>query len=122
MSEPDQRQVIPAGDQTTLDYLFPIVDLLIERGLVPVDEVTDHGFRPAPDAWRCPLRGVITPEDWAAVNERFVVPRTIVYIREAWVGGGTITDNLNYVDIIGARDPQEPPNVGHDLQWDRRAR
>lgn len=102
MSEPHARQVIPAGNHTTLDYLFPILDLLIERGHPPVSEKADHGFEPRPHGWECALIGRLTPEDWAATNERFVLPNRITYHPEAEGGYGLIRDGANYVDIFGA--------------------
>lgn len=120
MNHNDGRVVVPAGShEDAIAHLFPIVDLLIERGLQPVDEVMDHGFRPAPDGWRCPLLGVITPQDWEAVNDHFALPSSIAFMPWAWGGGGMIRDSANYVDIIGARDPLQPPNDGQEVQWAR---
>lgn len=110
---PDGRLIIPAGTfDDAVEHLYPIAQFLRdEAGLRLTWEdpeaspgTADHlGFVGQPDGWRCFLGGPITPEIWAALNERFVLPRNLVY----WpaditsTGGGMIRDNDNWVDIIG---------------------
>ena len=91
------RQVIPAGVQDRpLKTLEPIVRLLIARGHEPVGEPHKLGFRPTPGGYVCSLRGALTAADWAAVNEHFELPPTLVF--EA----GTIRDHANWIDIEGS--------------------
>lgn len=43
----------------------------------------------------CQLTRTFTEEDWAAINERFVIPDNIVFYH------GLIRDNANGVDMLG---------------------
>jgi hypothetical protein len=90
------RQVIPAGEHADcLTALRPIAAFLIERGHLPVTEPDLLGFTTSPGGWYCALEGALTPDDWAAVQDAFELPPTIVY--EA----GCIRDHANWVDIQG---------------------
>lgn len=94
-----ERQVIPGGShEDAIAHLFPIVRLLMERGHPPIRGDVELGFCPRPDGWECALLNPITAEDWAAVNDRFALPDSIVYHHP-----NLIRDNANWVDIIGAR-------------------
>lgn len=100
MSTP--REVIPPG---TADdprrRLRPVVQLLVDRGHAPLGPPERLGWRQTPSGDVCSLQGALTLEDWAAVNERFDLPPTLVF--EA----GCIRDHANWVDIEGAVDVDE---------------
>ncbi len=115
---PDGRLIIPGGTfDNAIRHLYPIAQFLRdEAGLrltweVPGAGPRDDGylgFVGQPDGWRCFVGGTITPAIWAALNERFVLPRNLVYWPAAntTTGHGMIRDNDNWVDIVGVADPQ----------------
>jgi hypothetical protein len=85
MSHPDEpREVIPSGRQPFLSFqhLVPIARFLIEErghGFMPKDETLvtfEWGFVRL-NGLRCRVTHRVTDEDWAAINERFVLPDTI---------------------------------------------
>jgi hypothetical protein len=98
----DNREVIPAGEQPfwTWDHLIPIAKFLVQErghGLLPKDPTItsyDWGFMQF-NGLRCQVTRRITDDDWAAINERFVMPDNIGY------GDNLIRDNINYIDIEG---------------------
>lgn len=117
---PDGRQIIPAGTFfIAVPHLYPIAAFLRDTGLRLMRERPnaqpgqdgEMGFIPQPDGWRCLVGGPITPEIWAALNQRFALPPTITYHREAVGGGGMIRDNANYVDILGIAPAREQPHT-----------
>jgi hypothetical protein len=92
---PDGREIIPAGEMPEPGYqnLVPIAKFLIEeRGHLPIDKPEKYGFRMGD----CRLTRSITAEDWAAINERFVLPDHV-----AFMFGYLIRDGLNSIDILG---------------------
>jgi hypothetical protein len=92
---PDGREIISAEKQPEPGYyhLIPIVKFLIEeRGHLPVEHPGKYGFYNGD----CQLTRSITAEDWAAINERFVVPPHI-----GFMFGYLIRDGLNHIDILG---------------------
>jgi hypothetical protein len=92
---PDGRETIPAGEQPEPGYMHmvPIAKFLIEeRGHLPIQKPEKYGFRMGD----CRLTHSITAEDWAAVNERFVLPDHIGFF-----SGYIIRDYLNRIDILG---------------------
>lgn len=95
-SQPDTREVIPGGrQQFGWEHLIPIAKLLIERGHLPIDEESKFGFGSSQIGTMCALGRKFTDEDWAAINERFVIPANVVYFH------GLIRDNANRVDMLG---------------------
>lgn len=94
---PDGRVVIPEDDGYSSERrLYPIVEVLIERGHALVRPGKQMGFRYTYDGPKCELHGKITAQDWAVVNERCVVPETITYN-----GHSCIRDQTNWINIIG---------------------
>ncbi|HEX3827889.1 MAG TPA: hypothetical protein VHV82_11520 [Sporichthyaceae bacterium] len=92
---PDGREIIPAGKQPGPGYrhLIPIAKFLIEeRGHLPLDQPQRFGFHNGD----CQLTRSITADDWAAVNERFVLPDHVGFFC-----GYIIRDYLNEIDILG---------------------
>lgn len=106
MSTQHEREPISGGEHTFPNKrLYPIVQLLLDRGHELVWESRPDvkmGFVPQPDGYRCWVYGEITPEDWAAINEKFALPDSIVYFN------GIIRDSLNWVDILGTAWPENP--------------
>jgi hypothetical protein len=96
---PDGREIIPAGKQPAPWYhhLEPIAKFLIEeRGHLPIHKPEKHGFHMADDGIECHLTRSITAEDWAAINERFVIPDNI-----GFMFGYLIRDGVNGIDMLG---------------------
>lgn len=117
MSGAEAREVIPKGTfLNPIRHLYPIAEFLRDAGLRLMREEPGTrpnqdghlGFIPQPDGWRCLVGGPITSELWAALNQRFLIPRTIAFSPGAAGGGGMIRDSANWVDIIGMRVPLEP--------------
>lgn len=93
---PDDREVIPAGEQEFFfEHLFPIARFLIQRGHLPIEDRRDYGFGGTGGGVVCALTHGLTDEDWAAVNERFVLPDNICFIYRV------IRDSANHNDIQG---------------------
>lgn len=117
----DVREVIPDGKQPLFSYrhLVPVAKFLIEeRGHYPFPPSRsvvsfEWGFRRL-NGLRCQLTRWITQDDWAAINERFVVPDTIGY------NGGIIQDNLNYVYIEGFEQIMSEDGVIPIEEWEVR--
>jgi hypothetical protein len=91
------KRVIPGGDQLMNGYrhIDALVDLLLERGHTLVFPQEPHGLHPSPAGPVCDLYGRITPQDWAAINDEFELPPTLVY------EFGIIRDHANWLDIVG---------------------
>jgi hypothetical protein len=92
---PDGREIIPSGKQPAPWYhhMVPIAKFLIEeRGHLPVDKPEKYGFYNG----ECQLTRSITAEDWAAINEHFVIPDNI-----AFMFGYLIRDGVNGIDMLG---------------------
>ena len=98
----ETREVIPSGRQPfrSFKHLVPIAKFLVQRRghpLMPEDDMLDTyewGFVDL-NGIRCQLARRITAEDWAAINEHFVVPDTITY------RNGQIRDNLHRIIMEG---------------------
>lgn len=91
--------VIPAGRQCfTWEHLIPVAQLLIERGHLPLRRKDKSGFFSTPGGVVCHLTRAITPDDWDAVADKFVIPDNLVYFR------GLIRDNDNKVDMLGIEE------------------
>lgn len=58
-----------------------------------------------------------TEEDWAAINERFILPDNIVFL-----GGGVMRDSANRLDIIGFDEVQAPDGVISIDEWEEQKR
>ncbi|MGQ0463854.1 MAG: hypothetical protein ACT4QG_00895 [Sporichthyaceae bacterium] len=94
----DDREVIPGGRQKWpgWQHLKPLIRFLVEeRGHLIMDWDEPWGVVPRAGGQDCALTRMITDEDWALLNERFVLPETIGY------GAGFIRDSRNGVDISG---------------------
>jgi hypothetical protein len=114
-----EREVIPAGRQPAPGYrhLLPIARLLIEdRGHMAIDRPEKFGFRQELDGYECHLTRSITAEDWAAVNERFVLPENVVYIF------GLIRDQVNNIDMVGHDEMFERDGAVSIEEWEARLR
>jgi hypothetical protein len=89
----DTREIIPAGradfitNQTR--FFAPVLTFLIERGHVPLDG-DEHML-----GGDTSLTRIISPVDWAAVNDRFAIPDNLTYL------DGMIRDNANRFDVDG---------------------
>lgn len=95
-TQPGTREVIPGGPQEfNFEHLIPIAKLLIERGHLPIDEDSKFGFSPTQGGMVCALTRKFSEEDWAAINDRFLLPANVVYFH------GLIRDNTNWVDMLG---------------------
>ena len=118
----DEREIIPAGEQPAPWFLHlrPITRFLItERGHMPIEEVEDPedwGFTQEMDGFECHLTHGITPEDWAAINERFVIPANVVYMF------GLIRDQDNNIDIVGHDEITDRDGVIPIDVWEERQR
>ncbi|HEX3830092.1 MAG TPA: hypothetical protein VHV82_22735 [Sporichthyaceae bacterium] len=98
-SAPDGRQIIPAGKQPApwFEHLLPVAKFLIEeRGHLPIYEPDDYGFHMGDDGFECRLTRSITAEDWAAINDRFVIPKNIWFFCDY-----IVRDDDNGIDMIG---------------------
>jgi len=92
------REVISGEKQPPPWYthLLPIAKFLVEeRGHMPIEEPEEYGFVEGFDGYNCHLTHRITDEDWAAINERFELPKTIGFFQ------GLLRDNVNGIDIMG---------------------
>ena len=112
---PDGRLALPAGEFAigALDALTLILRALIEHGNAFWDASPefwaahggDDGFVANPGTWRAHLRDPITPEDWAWLQTRFLIPSNVRYGL-----AGTISDTVNWADIVsGGPPPAESP-------------
>jgi len=93
-----EREVIPGGRRPPpwYDHLLPIAKFLVEaRGHMAIENPEEYGFVQDHDGYNCHLTHRITDEDWAAINERFELPRTIRFFH------GLIRDNDNNIDFLG---------------------
>jgi hypothetical protein len=98
MTESPEREVIPAGEQPMPGYrhLFPIAKFLIEeRGHMPIENPDRYGYVYTLDGAKFRFTRRITDEDWAAINERFVMPKNIGFFH------GLMRDNDNHIDMMG---------------------
>jgi hypothetical protein len=98
MTEQSEREVIPAGEQPGAGYrhLFPIARFLIEeRGHMPLENPDRYGYVYGLGGGRFWFTRRITDEDWAALNERFVIPDNIGFFH------GLMRDNDNHLDMMG---------------------
>ncbi|MGQ0467079.1 MAG: hypothetical protein ACT4QG_17400 [Sporichthyaceae bacterium] len=94
----DDREVISGEYQKWpgWHHLKPLIRFLVEeRGHLILRPDYEWGVGPRPGGKDCALTRMITDEDWAAINERFVIPDTIGF------GAGFIRDSENGVDISG---------------------
>ena len=115
----DEREAIAAGRQPAPWYrhLLPIARFLIEeRGHQAIERPDKFGFRQEMDGYECHLTRRITAEDWAAINDHFVLPENVVYIF------GLIRDQTNNIDMVGhdemvERDGVIPIEVWEERQW-----
>jgi hypothetical protein len=115
----DEREVIAAGEQPPPWYkhLLPIARFLIEeRGHMAMDRADRFGFTQEGDGYECHLTRKITVEDWAAINERFVVPANVVYIFEL------IRDQDNNIDMVGHDEIADIGGVFPAEVWEERQR
>jgi hypothetical protein len=115
----DEREVIPAGKQPMPWYrhLLPIGRFLIEeRGHLPLERPDKFGFAQKFDGYKCELTRGITEEDWAALNERVVIPDNVVYIFNV------IRDQMNGVEIVGFDEMEDPDGVIPIDVWVERQR
>ena len=82
-------------------HLVPLVQELLARGneLMTAAKPYD-GFEPSKDGWICQLAYPVTKEDWAALNEKFDIPPTIVHF------AGGIRDEGTWSDIVGGGEPR----------------
>src|SRR3954454_206829 len=90
--------MIPAGEQPGPGYshLFPIAKFLIEeRGHMAIENPDRYGYIYGLDGAKFELTRRITDEDWAALNERFVMPDNIGFFH------GLMRDNDNHIDMMG---------------------
>ncbi len=77
-------------------HLVPLVQELLARGNELITAPKPHdGFEPTRDGWKCWLAYPITNDDWAALNEKFLIPPTIYHF------AGAIRDSATWSDIIG---------------------
>jgi hypothetical protein len=93
-----EGEVIPAGEQPAPWYkhLLPIAKFLIEeRGHMAIEKPEKYGYVYGLGGGRFRFTRRITDEDWAAINERFVMPNNIGFFH------GLIRDNDNHVDMMG---------------------
>jgi hypothetical protein len=117
MSIQSGRETIPAGEQEWgYHHLYPIAQLLIERGHNPIDNKEKFGFCPTPGGVVCTLTHRFTEEDWAAINERFVLPDNI-----RW-HNGLIRDTANWIDMMGADTMLSRGEVIPIEAWEERQR
>ncbi len=98
----DKRIPIAARPDHKLSHpthLVPLVQELVARGneIITARKPYD-GFEPSKDGWTCWLRNPITPEDWAALNEKFEIPPTIHHF------GPAIRDTANWAEIFGGAE------------------
>jgi hypothetical protein len=85
-----------------------------ERGHTPLEKPEEYGWI-FENGMNSHLARGITPEDWEAINERFVVPANVVYIF------GRIRDEANKLEVIGYdmiidRDGEIPIEVWEERQ------
>ncbi len=114
----DTREIIPGGEQPLFSYrhLIPIARFLIEeRGHLPIERPEKCGFVLA-DGFQALLTRRITHEDWAAINERFILPENIGF------HGGVIQDNLNSMQILGIEEMITEDGVIPIEEWEARRR
>jgi hypothetical protein len=117
------REVIPAGEQPwfSFQHLVPIAKFLIQErghGTLPKEESVvsfEWGFVRM-NGLRCQLTHRITDEDWAAINERYVMPDNIGY------RDGLIRDNVNSIDIEGIEAMVCEDGVVPIEEWEERQR
>jgi hypothetical protein len=98
MTEPRQREAIPSGEQPAPWYkhLLPIAKFLIEeRGHMAIEKPEKYGCVYGLGGGKFRLTRRITDDDWAAINERFVMPDNIGFFN------GLMRDNDNHVDMMG---------------------
>ncbi len=94
----DRIPIAPRADHELAHprHLVPLVQELLARGNELVTAPKPHdGFEPSKDGWICILVHPITKEDWAALNEKFDIPPTILHF------GHSIVDDLNWAEIVG---------------------
>ncbi len=95
------RATIAVQPDDELDHpvhLVPLVRELVARGNRLATPAKPYdGFIGSQSGWECQLVDPIRPEDWAALNETFEIPDTIIYLR------GLIRDTVSWVDIRGGR-------------------
>lgn len=116
-SQSDSREVIPGGrQQFGWEHLIPVAKLLIERGHLPIRSDSKFGFHPSSGRTMCSLARRFTEEDWDAINQRFILPDTIVYFH------GLIRDNVNRVDMMGREEVTFPDGVQPIDVWEARER
>ncbi len=121
MTQPSHRsQEIPAGPAVDpVGHIQPILDFLDENALpvmtkkigAGIDPDSARGFKPFLGRKQCIVGGVITPEIWAALNERLGLPRTITFTTKN-EPCGAILDEVNLVEIVG--EPPRPPEPALD--------
>lgn len=118
MSEKQEaREVVPAGKRNpSWHHMVPIAKFLIERGHPPINYAERSGFAPTQQGMKCRLGYWITDEEWAEINEVFVIPANIKYF------DGMIRDSVNRVDIIGHEQVQCEDGVHHISVWEERER
>jgi hypothetical protein len=116
-NQADDRRVIPPGKQPrAYRHLFPIAQLLIERGHNPIDCPDKFGFCPTQGGMVCTLTHRFTQEDWNAINERFVVPDNIRWFN------GLIRDTANHIDMMGTDEIMSRGELIPIGVWEERRR
>jgi hypothetical protein len=116
-SDQGTRHIIPGGRvQFAWRNLVPIVQLLMERGHPLIYDNGNSGFVSTPGRWICSLGRAITADDWEAINERFALPDTIVFVNSV------IRDGINKIDIIGFDEIKAPNGVVSIDEWEEQER
>jgi hypothetical protein len=83
---------------------------------MPVERPDRFGFTQTGDGYECHLTRKITAEDWAAINERFVVPANVVYMFEL------IRDQDNNIDMVGHDEVADLDGLFSAEEWEERQR
>jgi hypothetical protein len=105
------------GQQFGYAHLIPIAKLPIERGHhLPLHRRSKFGFGSRPGRVVCDLSRTITPDDWAAINERFLLPDNIAYYK------GLIRDSANGVDFLGCDEIVCDDGLQPISVWEQRER